>query len=81
MSGAQHLQVWVDEHVRRLANGTVNGMKDEVDPDFTMRKFVERAVRAYALILAYQHRGGESWPEADSLDRRGRGDGRGRTAA
>lgn len=81
MSRELHLQVWVDEDVRRLANGTVNGMKDEVDPNFTMRRFVESAVRMYSLILAYQHRGGEGWPEADSLDRRGRGDGRGRTAA
>lgn len=75
------LQSFVELSARRCAVGAVNGMKRDIAPNYTLRQFMEEAVRHYAQHLADQHRKGELWPEEEDLDRSGRGAGRGRQAA
>ncbi|GGM82797.1 hypothetical protein GCM10012275_61610 [Longimycelium tulufanense] len=67
--GKSMLQSWIDTASFQWAVNTVNGIKKDVDPRYSMRRFLEDAISKHALELEAEHHGGKPWPESGPLRR------------
>ncbi len=53
------------------AVGTVTGMQDDVDPAYSMRRFLEDTISFYSSVLEEQYNDGRAWPPASRIARGG----------
>lgn len=53
------------------AVGTVTGMQDDVDPTYSMRRFLEDAGLSYCPVLEERYNDGQMWPAAVKISRGG----------
>lgn len=66
-------QAWIDRPVYARAVATVGGMQEDVDPRYSMRRFLEDALISWAESLEQAHHGGAPWPESGGMRRGGTG--------
>lgn len=64
------LQAWVDRAADQRARATVEGMQ-EIDPTYSLRRYLEDAIATHSTALEAQHHGGRQWRYSGRL-RRGR---------
>lgn len=53
------------------AVGTVTGMQDDVDPTYSMRRFLEDIISSYCCVLEKRYNEGQAWPAAAKISRGG----------
>ncbi len=57
--------------IYRDAVGTVTGMQDDVDPTYSMRRFLEDTISSYCSVLEDRYHNGQQWPAAAKIARSG----------
>ncbi|WP_157124650.1 hypothetical protein [Nocardia pseudovaccinii] len=65
------LQNDISRDLYREAVGVVTGMQDDVDPKYSMRKFLEDAISRYCTELEREYNQGQRWSQATTLKRGG----------
>lgn len=53
------------------AVGTVTGMQDDVDPTYSMRRFLEETISSFCSVLEERYNHGQAWPGAAKISRGG----------
>lgn len=60
----------IDGSLAGRVRDVVRGMREDVDPTYTLRQFVEEAFRQHCGLLEDRYHEGKPWPHADlPLDR------------
>jgi len=62
----------VDAALAERVRDTVRGMQHEVNPHYTLRQFLEEAMRGHCQVLEHHYHQGQPWPHVDAPLERGR---------
>ncbi|TCO64935.1 hypothetical protein [Actinocrispum wychmicini] len=60
-------QTHISAEARDLARNAVAGMQQQVSSGYSLRTFVEDALRAHAGRLAQEHNSGQPWARVDRI--------------